>query len=292
MTQRKRATGFALMDTAFAADSKFVRLSRRAHTPTDYAAAVGVYWLILADARRNRDRCVNWDDFSEYPDEIAALKDVGLLGDDGFNGPSFERWAPAYKSPWDAQRNGTQGNAEVPEGTQATPTSTQLTSTQLRSVPFDDDVLPNETDSATIAARALIDGGRWLGDREWVTAFDEMDRRYTSEWVQAEIQPAVQAVMERTGKVRGWDLRRMVELRCAEKSRAETIERQNGIAEANRLEAERLRQQAEAATPEQRHRADVMRRAIRLWREKQPGEPIPTSFDELSAWLERNGDAA
>lgn len=288
MTQRKRATGFALMDTAFAADAKFVRLSRRADTPTDFAAAVGVYWLILADARRNRDRVVNWDDYTEYPDEIAALKDAGLLEDDGFADKSFNRWAPAYKSPWDAQRNGTQGDATVRESTQATPTSTPLISTPILSVLTNEngDALPNETDSATLACRYLPDGGRWLGDREYVAAFEDMDRRYTAEWVQSELQASYATVLEKTGKVRAWDLKRMVELRLAERSRQEETDRQRAIAERARIESEILRAKAENATDEEKERAAIIRKAVGLWMKRRPTEPIPTSFDELKAWLE------
>lgn len=99
MTQRKRATGFALMDTAFAADAKFVRLARKAATPVEFAAAVGVFWLILADARRARSATVNWEDYTEYAEQIAALKDAKLLTVNGFEGATFDNWAPAYKAP-------------------------------------------------------------------------------------------------------------------------------------------------------------------------------------------------
>lgn len=291
MTQRKRATGFALMDTAFAADAKFVRLARKASNEVAFATAVGVYWLILADARRARSAAVNWDDYTEYADQITLLKDAKLLSATGFDPTTFDRWAPAYKSPWDKERTGTQGDAEVQETTQATPTSTLLASTLLSSVPLNDETLPNETDSATIACRSLMDGGRWLGDKEYTTAWDELDRRYSAEWVQSEIPGVVQELTAK-GKVRAWDLKRVVDLRCAERSRVEENERQRRIAAANRAESERLRQKAEAASDEDKHRAAVMRRAIGLWIKRRPDDPVPTDFDELQAWLEQNGEAA
>lgn len=104
MTQRKRATGFALMDTAFAADAKFVRLARKAENEVAFAATVGVFWLILADARRARSAVVNWDDYTEYTDQIAFLQDAKLLTVDGFDEETFRRWAPAYRVPDRTQR--------------------------------------------------------------------------------------------------------------------------------------------------------------------------------------------
>ena len=155
MTQRKRATGFALMDTAFAADAKFVRLARKAPSEVAFATAVGVYWLILADARRARNAEVNWEDYTEYADQIALLKDAKLLTATGFDPTTFDRWAPAYKSPWDKVRTSTQRDAEVPETTQATPTSTLLTSTHLTSVPLNDSDVTNEPDGFIEACRLL-----------------------------------------------------------------------------------------------------------------------------------------
>jgi hypothetical protein len=109
MTERKRATHFALMDTAFPADRKFVRLAAKATIPMEYAAAVGVYWLILADCRRSKSGVVDWTEYAEYEPQIALLQSVGLLNANGFPQTGFDRWAPAYKSPWDARvRKGTQ----------------------------------------------------------------------------------------------------------------------------------------------------------------------------------------
>jgi hypothetical protein len=129
VTQRKRATGFALMDTAFAADAKFVRLARKAETPVEFAAAVGVFWLILADARRARSAIVHWEDYTEYADQLAALKDAGLLNTNGFNDETFDNWAPAYKAPPERTRS----YPNVPDGTQpysSVPTNGQSLSTE------------------------------------------------------------------------------------------------------------------------------------------------------------------
>ncbi|MCA1570864.1 MAG: hypothetical protein LC798_11205 [Chloroflexi bacterium] len=152
MTQRKRATGFALMDTAFAADAKFVRLARKAPNEVAFAACVGVYWLILADARRARSAVVNWEDYTEYTEQIAALKDAKLLTVNGFEGEAFDNWAPAYKAPATVpdrtqpyptvpNRTDDSGDSEhgaypnVPDGnggTQSTVTSTHITSNQVQ----------------------------------------------------------------------------------------------------------------------------------------------------------------
>ena len=123
MTQRKRATHFALMDTAFAADRKFVRLARKATIPIEYAAAVGVFWMLLADARRSKSPTIDWSDYEEYEPQIRLLQEVGLLSDNGFPPGPFDKWAPAYKSPADTQRY-----AEVRKGTHRNDVSVQFSS--------------------------------------------------------------------------------------------------------------------------------------------------------------------
>jgi hypothetical protein len=129
MSARKRASGFALMDAAWPADRKFVRLAARASIPIEFAAAVGVYWLVLADARRSKSPDVDWSDYEEYGPQIQLLQSVGLLTDTGFAPDVFEKWAPAYRSPYDATR-GTQGNGRVHNGTQRNATSVQFNSVQ------------------------------------------------------------------------------------------------------------------------------------------------------------------
>ncbi len=166
MTQRKRAIGFALMDTAFAADAKFVRLARKAENEVAFAASVGVFWLILADARRARSCVVNWEDYTEYTDQIAALKDAKLLTTNGFDDVTFDRWAPAYKSPNERttpyhrvpnvpDRTNGVGDSEheaypdVPNGTPGTEST--VTSTQIYS------------DQEPIASKTANEPGVWGG---------------------------------------------------------------------------------------------------------------------------------
>jgi hypothetical protein len=124
---RKRASHFALMDTAFTSDRKFIRLARKASIPIEYAAAVGVYWLLLADARRSKCPDVDWSDWEEYGPQIELLREVGLLTETGFPPDPFEAWAPAYRSPSDANR-GTQGNGQVRNGTHRNDVSIQFNS--------------------------------------------------------------------------------------------------------------------------------------------------------------------
>jgi hypothetical protein len=127
VAERKRANGFVLLDAAFAADRKFVRLARLAKDTTEYAACIGAFMLILADARRVRDPGVDWDEYSEYGEQIALLQEVKLLTSTGFDPATFDKWAPAYRSPWDKQwvRSGTE-RVRNP-----TDTSDQIISTHL-----------------------------------------------------------------------------------------------------------------------------------------------------------------
>ena len=127
MSQRKRAAHFALMDTAFAADRKFVRLARKATIPIEYAAAVGVFWLLLADARRSKCADVDWSEYEEYEPQLQLLREVGLLTDTGFPAGPFDAWAPAYRSPSDAAR-GTQRDAGVRRSTHRDDVSIQFSS--------------------------------------------------------------------------------------------------------------------------------------------------------------------
>ena len=133
MSQRKKATHFALMDSAFTADRKFIRLARKASIPIEYAAAVGVYWIVLADCRRSKSPDIDWDDYAEYKPQLDLLREVGLLDDDGFPPDPFEKWAPRYRSPADARRTGTQGNGEVRNGTHGNATSIPFSSVHLSS---------------------------------------------------------------------------------------------------------------------------------------------------------------
>lgn len=150
------------------------------------------------------------------------------------------------------------------------------------------DSLPGEDDSATFACRLFVNGGRWLSDSEYTAAWDDLDRRYTADWVRSEIQPAYAAMHASNPKVKPWDLYRSVELRCAERSRSEDRKREQAIADQEREESERLRQKAANATEEDKQRASIVRRAVGLWIKRRPQEPVPTDFDDLKRWLDEN----
>lgn len=123
MTERKRASGFVLMDAAFISDAKFRRLERMASNPADFAASVGVWWMLLADCRRSKSPFIDWDDYTEYSEQIEKLKAAHLLDQHGFDPEPFERWAPAYRSVSE-RTPGTKGT----QSTESTNTSGQVIS--------------------------------------------------------------------------------------------------------------------------------------------------------------------
>lgn len=126
---RKRTTHFALVDSAFVSDPKFMRLARNTDA-AGFASSVGVWLILLTVARRDRSPDIAWSDWEEYADQIAELKRVNLLTDNGFNAASFDSWAPVYRGPNERVPKGTQGYAKERDDTDA---STQLISTQLTS---------------------------------------------------------------------------------------------------------------------------------------------------------------
>lgn len=290
MTERKRANGFCLMDAAFAADAKFVRLARRAADPPSFAAAVGVFWLILADCRRAKSPEVEWEDYSEYASQITALKDARLLTPSGFDPDTFERWAPAYRAP--KERTGTDGYEEVRKVPSSTIPSGQVSSGHISSQNTEGGAgggLPGEDDAVTAACRMLMNGGEWLGNREYVHAFDDMEHRYSPEWVTEELQPAYAAVLEQRGKVLPWDLKRMIELRCAERSRREERARAQARLEWERQETERLQQREATASPAEREQARLQREAIRIAMTRRL--TVPTDPREVRKFVMKYGEA-
>lgn len=148
--------------------------------------------------------------------------------------------------------------------------------------------LPAPDDSATEACGLFLNGGRWLEDREYVEAWDDMDRRYGKEWVRAEIQPAYQRLHTENPKVKPWALKQAVEFALAAKVRADEIERERAQAEAADAERRRIAERAATATDEERERASITRRAIGLWIKRRPEEAVPTDFDDLKRWLDEN----
>ena len=135
MTERKRATGFVLMDAAFTADRKFIRLAQTAPSPLEYAAAVGVFWLLLADCRRAKSPNIHWDEYEEYTDQIAMLRSVRLLREGGFEYATFQKWAPAYRSVSERTRESADSEhgayPSVPDGNSNTVASVQVSSGQV-----------------------------------------------------------------------------------------------------------------------------------------------------------------
>lgn len=148
--------------------------------------------------------------------------------------------------------------------------------------------LPADDDSATEACRLFLNGGRWLGDSEYVEAWDDMDRRFGKEWVRSEIRPAYQRLHSENPKVKPWALKQAVELALAAKVRQDEIERERSQTEAAMAERKRQEERVAAATDEDRERASITRRAIGLWIKRRPDVAVPTDFDELKAWLEQN----
>jgi hypothetical protein len=148
--------------------------------------------------------------------------------------------------------------------------------------------LPAADDSATEACSLFLNGGRWLEDREYVEAWDDMDRRYGKEWVRSEIQPAYQRLHSENPKVKPWALKQAVEFALAAKVRQSEIERDRAQSEAAQAERKRLEEKAAAATEEEKRRASITRRAIGLWIKRRPNDAVPTDFDELEAWLAEN----
>ena len=148
--------------------------------------------------------------------------------------------------------------------------------------------LPAADDSATEACAMFLSGGRWLEDREYVEAWDDMDRRYGKEWVRAEIQPAYQRLHSENPKVKPWALKQAVEFALAARVRQSEIERERAQTEAAAAERKRQEERAAAATEEEKERASITRRAIGLWIKRRPDVAVPTDFEELKAWLAEN----
>lgn len=196
------------------------------------------------------------------------------------------RW-PAPKG-WEGDRvRGlpTDAPERPPEGASAQPPRAVAEPSRAESQPNPaEPPLPNEGDAATIAARIMPGGGRWLSDREWVDAWDDLDRRFGS-WVGAEIQPTY-SELSRLGRVKGWDLVKRVELRLAERVRADDLAKEKARQEADRQQAEAEQRRIDEATPEERKRAALYRKAIGL--AVKAGLTVPTDPAELQAFVDKH----
>lgn len=344
-----------LADAAFPADPKFLRLARNAASPAAYAAAVGVFWIVLADCRRARSPSVNWDDYEDYAEQVAMLQAVRLFTTTGFHPAPFEKYAPVYQSPFDRSRGKkddgvpptTQDDTEQHASTQVDTHIGYAGLSSTKSILSTDngnarakaderpvlsvacgecgvsvgepckgvralrngeewerwsvhrsrwDVyravgglggLPDENDSATIACRLMFDGGKWLGNKEYVEQWDDMDRRFTAEWVQAELPAAYQACAEARsdGRVRPYDLRRMVEQRCAERARGEENARQRSEKQQAALAEIARNAHAVTMTDEEKELQSLYRKATRIWTQGGMVEEVPEDVEKLRQWV-------
>ena len=144
--------------------------------------------------------------------------------------------------------------------------------------------LPAEEDSATIACRMLMDSGKWLTNREYVQEWEALDKRF-GDWVIPEIQPAY-AELFATGKVKPWDLKREVERRLAERTRAIELGQEQARAEAANREIEEGQRRIREATPEEKERADYQRRAIAIG--LRLGVQVPTDPAKVREFVEEH----
>lgn len=164
--------------------------------------------------------------------------------------------------------------------------SSPATANSLQPQPSGDG-LPAADDSATLACRYFLNGGTWLGNSEYVAAWEELDRRF-GDWVKPEIPEAYRRLHAENPKVKPWSLVRAVEMALAERARFDELERERAEAEAAKAERKRLQEKAAAASEEEKRRASITRRAIGLWLKRRPADPVPSDFDELETWLADN----
>ena len=107
MAERPRDARFALINVAFLADPKFVRLARST-TRERFNAAIGVWLQLLCAARSSRSAAVDWDDWTDDAEAIEDLRTARLLTSEGFDAESFDTWAPKKTYPSDTLRGTTQ----------------------------------------------------------------------------------------------------------------------------------------------------------------------------------------
>ena len=92
--------------------------------------------------------------------------------------------------------------------------------------------------------------------------------------------------------MRHWDLKRRAELILGERARSEELTIRVADQEKARLEREDIEKRQREQSEEEKEHAHIVRRAVKLWLEKRPDEPVPTNFDDLRGWLEANGAPA
>lgn len=127
--------------------------------------------------------------------------------------------------------------------------------------------------------------------QEYKVAVEEMARRYGEAWT-LEAIPQAYALLVPRGRVRHWDLKRRAELILGERARSEELAIREADQERARKEREDIAAKQAVQSEEERERASLIRRAVKLWTHNKPDEPVPTDFDELRLWLEQNGATA
>ena len=149
--------------------------------------------------------------------------------------------------------------------------------------------LPDASDPVTEACRYLPNGGEWLSDDDYRVAWTDLVRRFGKEWVLEAIPKGYQDCIKR-GKVRPWDLKRFTEWHLAQRNRADELAEEKARADQIAAEAEAHRRAIEEATPEDRERAKLQKKAIRLGLEL--GLDVPTDPEEVRKFVMKHGSAA
>lgn len=146
--------------------------------------------------------------------------------------------------------------------------------------------LPDRDDSVTEACRYLPDGGRWLADDEYRAAWDDLVRRFGDEWVLDELPVAYDELLRTKQRVKAWDLKKAVEFRLAERTRAEELAASKARTRAEqKANGEHQRAIAEA-TPEQREQAAWVKAAIRI--ATRARVQVPEDPDEVRAFVRKH----
>ncbi len=165
---------------------------------------------------------------------------------------------------------------------------TRRAETNAREASLPNDLLPEADDPVTLACRMLPDGGRWLTDREYVAAWEDLVHRF-NDWVAEEIGPGYQDLLASGAtRVKAWDLKRAVEWRLAERNREHDL----ADAEQRRAAQKALNGHgAKKMTSEQLEQSDLARRAVRLWMAGPKGDKVPEELGELRQWVEKREGA-
>lgn len=142
--------------------------------------------------------------------------------------------------------------------------------------------LPDEDDPVTVACRYLPNGGSMLSNADYRAAWDDLVRRFGSEWVLDEI-PLAYDDLSLADRTKGWKFVKRTEMRLAERVRSEELARDKAEREAARRADAEHQRAIEAATPEQREQAAFQKAAIRIATSMR--QPVPTEASEVRAFV-------